>query len=172
MLLCIEYVYLVYSGLSNGMDPEQQKQKYELAYHLMPELESDTLKAGMVNIESLIAQNGGTIVVSREPRKVRLSYPIKHRRFANFGTLDFDATPETIANFQSQLKLQDCVLRYIILSKSKETEIRTLADRRLRKGRPQTSEIQVKPEEILTPEQVAAKEEKLKAEIEDVLGKI
>ena len=57
---------------------------YELAYHIIPDLEGADVNARAQELNDLIAQNGGSVSVSKEPRKIHLSYPIKNKNYAYF----------------------------------------------------------------------------------------
>ena len=67
----------------------RDKISYELAFHLNPDLEETQVKELAQNIESYITSSGGIISFKKDPEKVRLSYPIQHKRQAYFGYIQF-----------------------------------------------------------------------------------
>ncbi|OGN29169.1 MAG: 30S ribosomal protein S6 [Candidatus Yanofskybacteria bacterium RIFCSPLOWO2_01_FULL_49_25] len=148
---------------------------YELAYHITPDLEEAAVKAKMSEVESVVTQNGGVVVLSRDPRRMHLSYPIAHKHYAFFGVLDFQGNPEGITAIDSQMKLHEGILRYMVLKKPEEgKEIRSLGDR-LRKARSVAPTHQKTADEgrkVAKPAATPVEQEKMTKELEDVLGKI
>ena len=94
------------------MADEIESKIYELAYHLIPELEEADVKARAQEISNLITQNSGSVIISKEPRRSHLSYPIRKKQYSYFGTLEFTAPAEAIEKINTQMKLQNDVLRF------------------------------------------------------------
>ena len=152
------------------MDEIQPTKTYELAYHLIPDLEEAKVKERMGQLEQIIAAQSGRIVFSREPRRMHLSYPIEHKHYAYFGAIEFAADAQSITHLNSTLKLEEGILRFMILKKDTSgKEMRTFGDRR--RSRPMAVEKEM-PAIPLTPEEESAKKEKMEKEIADVLEKI
>ncbi|MBI2062739.1 MAG: 30S ribosomal protein S6 [Candidatus Yanofskybacteria bacterium] len=127
-----------------------QPKTYELAYHLGPDLEEIDIKAQTQELSALVTQAGGSILTSKVPQRVHLSYMIKNKQYANFGILDFSAPTETIEKINSQIKLQGGILRYLLLKKPDEgKELRILGQYRsrprIKTHEPATAEIAKKP---------------------------
>lgn len=145
--------------------------QYELAYHITPDMEETTVKTRAQDLETTLVQSGASIVASREPKKIHLSYPLSHKHYGFFGVIEFNAEPEAIAPMQTQMKLQEGILRFMIVKKPTEgKEIRTLGDQRNRRSR-----IQVAPTHKPTatePAKPKSEEKVIEKELEDVLGKI
>ena len=150
---------------------------YELAYHLTPDLEGDTLDLETKKIESVITQLGGSIVTSQGPEKKRLSYPIDHKRFTFFGYIDFSAADDIVKSINEQFNLSDSVLRYLVISKDNagSKSMRALIEKpqhakmaaSMKASAQRTAP--VKKEKVETsPEE----EKKMEAEIEGVLDKL
>lgn len=157
------------------MEDAPEKRIYELAYHIAPELEEQEVKKKMSEVEGVVTQNGGVVVLSRDPRRMHLSYPIAHKHYAFFGTLDFRAEPEKIAAIESHMKLHEGILRFMVLQKpAEDKEIRTLGDR-LRRARMTAVTHHKAAEEgrkAVKPAPTPVEQEKMTKEIEDVLEKI
>lgn len=98
------------------MEATSQK-TYELAYHLLPEMDEQTVENNAKEIEALIGQYGGYVVATNAPKKQHLSYPISHKRSSFFGSFDFTTSPDSIQKLDSQLKLQNNILRHLIVIK-------------------------------------------------------
>lgn len=129
---------------------------YELTYLISPDLTEIEVKNFQEKMSSLI-QKGGVLVDIRFPRKRRFSYPIKKNNLAFFGTLNFQMGLENLADFEKKLKSESCLLRYLILNKTRPKPEK-LARRPLifrkkigepKKKKVELKEIEKKLEEIL-----------------------
>ena len=157
------------------MEREIENRNYELAYHLDSDIEESSVRSEVQIIEELIAKNGGSIIVSKEPKQQRLSYPLNHKRRSYFGIIDFSGTPDIVEKVDSQSKLNKKLMRFLIVKKDiSGKELRTLTLERPRsRMRPQEGQSTIKegaehagkPKEEIKPEQI-------EKEIEDVLEKI
>src|SRR3989344_4621665 len=123
---------------------------YELAYHINSNLEEAEVKNLIQQVEALVTQNGGTVSSSREAKKVHLSYPIDHQHFAFMCVMDFSGPAEMLEGINDQLKLQEGILRFLIIRKPEVKELRTFGEQRMRKVRthtaPTTHPLQTKKE--------------------------
>lgn len=142
--------------------------RYELGFHLTPDLDEAGLRAGMEHIEGSVSRAGGNITTKKEPRRTRLSYPIKHKRQSFFATVDFEAQPEIVEQLNKDLALEDNIMRFIILKhEDGERTLRSIAGRgkpRM-KAFPAPSSGAKKPKEEVKPEV-------LEKQIEDVIEKL
>lgn len=128
---------------------------YEIGFHLTPDLNEAELKSGVEEIENTLTKLGSNVVTVKEAKRTRLSYPINHKNQSFFGIINFRAKPEMIDNLRKELKLEEKVLRYLILKhEENEKVLRTAAGQRSRvKTRtaapvPQKQKEEVKPEEM------------------------
>lgn len=144
---------------------------YELAYHLIPDLEEAGVKAHAQELNDLITQNGGSLLTSREPRKIHLSYPVKNKNYAYFGLMDFSAIPDTIEKLNAQMKLQNGILRYLLLTKPIHKELRVLGVYRPRPRTIKTHDQTVMADATKKPAKEKTKEEteQLEKDIEKVI---
>ena len=89
---------------------------YELAFHLNSDLEELRVQQLAQNIENYITSAGGVISFKKEPEKIRLSYPVKHKKQAYFGYTHFTLEiPENLANIDEQVRHNNDVLRYLVV---------------------------------------------------------
>ena len=96
------------------------KQNYELAFHIIPNLEEVDVQKTKQELEKIVASHGGAVLFSKDPERARLAYPIKHQTNAYFGYLNFNLeSPETVSQIRDELRLNQNVLRFLIL-KQKE----------------------------------------------------
>lgn len=157
------------------MESEIINQNYELAYHLNPDIEELEVMARVKEIQDLIIQERGSVLVSRDPKRKHLSYPIKHKHYSYFGVFDFSASPETIEKINTQIKLQNDVLRCIILKKeSKDKDLRVLGTERPRARMKTHEPLVLSPEELekAAKQKEEIKPEQIEKEIEEALEKI
>ncbi len=150
------------------MEESNQKiENYELGFHLLPELEEQDARAKAQEMETIISQLGGTVLISREPRKQRLSYPLKHKHSSLFGIISFKLPTEILDQLTSQLKLNDSIIRFLVL-KTKENQkvfrgVRETTGRKIRTHTPAAAE--QKPKEEIKPEV-------MEKQIEEVIGNL
>jgi small subunit ribosomal protein S6 len=90
------------------MTEEDPKKIYEVGYLLLnPDKNS--------RIKEVIKESGGEIIEDRDLKEARLAYPIEKHESAYLGSIDFKAGPEAPLSVDKALKLEEQVLRFIIL---------------------------------------------------------
>lgn len=144
---------------------------YELGYHLTPDIEEGEVRSAADQLSTIITSAGGTIVSNREPKRAHLSYPIKHKQYAYFGTVDFKTDPGAIDKINGELKLFGSLIRYILLRKPDEgEEIRTLGEHRAR-ARVKLTHEAASTEGTTKPakEKTGEEEQQMEQELEKVL---
>ena len=157
------------------MADEIEPKVYELAYHLIPELEEADVKARAQELVNLITQNNGSVLISKEPKRSHLSYPIRHKQYSYLGVLEFKAPAEAVEKINAQIKLQNDVLRFLLLKKDTGA-LRTLGEPRAGRMRMRAQEpamTKIRPSapaaEQETKEEDKAKTEEIEKEIEEVI---
>lgn len=99
------------------------KQNYELAFHVVSSLEEAEARKLAQDLERSVTSKGGVVSFSKEPEKIRLSYPIKHQTGAYFGFFNFNLeSPESVNQVRDELRLNPAVLRFIILKLKEESK--------------------------------------------------
>jgi len=145
--------------------------KYELGYHLVPELEESEIAAQVSEIEKTITQNAGNVLHSNNPQKKHLSYPIKQRHYAYFGTMEFEAPAQAVQKINAQLNLQDEILRHLLIySTSDQKALRSLAIAK-RKAKMKSSE-SIIGQSRQTANEKQAEPGAMEKQLEDVIEKI
>jgi len=149
------------------------KQNYELAFHISSNLEEADVWKTRQDMEKTVTSHGGVVSFAREPERFRLSYPIKHQSNSYFSYFDFnlESSEESVYKIRDELKLNSNILRFLILKQKSESKIRKediirrLAAAEKRKARAKAAEkAAAKPETPKTSEK--AIEEKLEEIIE------
>ena len=143
---------------------------YELAFHIMPNLEESRIGEIKLELESLITSKGAVISYSRVPEKTRLSYLVKDQRNAFFGYIHFTLPnpEESLAEVNEHLRRHGDILRYIIL--------KTPSD--LQKGRDMLKQLKMKEraerKPKAAPKAPVTEEEKKKLDeqLEDIIEKL
>jgi len=104
-----------------------QQENYELGFHLTPDLTEEEVKHAVEELTSDINQNGGLITFTKEPQRFRLAYPIQHKLSSYFGFILFTAPKDSVLKLQEGFKLNNKILRYVIIKKEerKEPEVKT-----------------------------------------------
>jgi len=115
---------------------------YELAFHLDPSLEEASVVKIKEDIERSIISNGGAISFSKEPEKIKLSYPIKDQKMSYFGYIHFNVDESSrLKQIQEHVMLSQSILRFLILKletdsqKQKDAMKRMALGERARKSR-------------------------------------
>lgn len=139
---------------------------YEIGFHLMPDLGEAEVKSGVEEIENILTKLGGNIVTVKEAKRTRLSYPINHKWQSFFGIINFRGKPETISELKKELKLQEKLMRYLILKyEENERVLRMIAGQKSRvKTRTVTQAPKKQKEEV--------KPEEMEKQIEEVIEKL
>jgi ribosomal protein S6 len=160
------------------MENEIEIKNYELAFHINPDMEETDIKRRAQEVYDLVTQSGGAILTSTEPKRIHLSYPIRHKNYAFFCVVSFTAGPETMEKINSQIKLHMEVLRYALISLPKTgKETRTLGVPRVRPIRPRTITDTTKIDKEATGQPVlkereATSEKELDKEIEKAIEEL
>src|SRR3989344_1771094 len=109
------------------------KKNYELAFHIIPNLEEADVQKTKQELEKTVISRGGTVLFSKDPERTRLAYPIKHQGNAYFGYLNFNlesSEPETVSQIRDELRLNQNVLRFLILRQEEfKSEKESLANK-------------------------------------------
>lgn len=86
--------------------------KYEVTYIIKPDLDEESKKALVDSYDKLIADNGGTMVESKDWGKRRFAYEIEKYREGSYYIMTFTAEDAAAVNEFARLsKIDDSVLR-------------------------------------------------------------
>lgn len=99
---------------------------YEMMTILAPDVAEDDLQPAIDNIASYVTRFGGTIVaINRDSPwgRRRLAYPIRYQsrdvRDGFYVLWYFDANPEAIAEIDREIRLNDIIIRHIVIALDK-----------------------------------------------------
>ncbi len=122
-------------------------QTYELAFHITSNLDEADVQKTCQDLEKLATSHGGVVLFARNPERFRLAYPIKHQSNAFFGYFNFNLeSPESINQIRNELRLNNNILRFLILKQKPESKtrkediVRRLATAERRKAKARVAE--------------------------------
>ena len=96
--------------------------KYELAVVLSAKLEDEERAAAMEKVTGYITRFGGTVTDIDEWGKKRLAYEIQHMKEGFYYFIPFTGDSETPNELESQLRIMEPVIRYLVVKPEAETE--------------------------------------------------
>lgn len=152
----------------------EEARNYELGYHVTTNVTEGRQEEVKNELEKLVTDAGGAITFSQSPELKKLSYLINHQRQAFFGWMQFslprpdedaEETKDALAAMDEQLRLNNELLRYVVLRLEPEEDKRTapLAASRERKAAAEAAQ----PKKV--DEKKAEDVGKMESELEDVL---
>jgi small subunit ribosomal protein S6 len=90
---------------------------YEGVFILTPELSFEATKSGVAQIQELISKSGGRVDGLQEWGKKRLAYKIGKRHEGYYVIMNFQLDPAQTKKLEQTLRLNDHVLRHLIVTK-------------------------------------------------------
>ena len=91
---------------------------YELLYFVAPTTDEDTRAAVIERVRGVVAESDGTIDNVDEWGKRKLAYEINGLSDADYTLIDFHSVPENIAELDRVLRINDAVMRHMIVART------------------------------------------------------
>jgi small subunit ribosomal protein S6 len=88
---------------------------YELLLIVRPNLDENAVKAFIETIDTLVTNNNGQINLTNNWGRRKLAYPIDDQLEATYILYKLDLDPSAISPIEFSLKLNESLLRYMIL---------------------------------------------------------
>lgn len=88
---------------------------YEALYIVMPDLEDDGIQTVDKAVQSLITENGGSIVRSEIWGKRKLAYTVKKQTEGTYMLVRFEADPDFIVKLEQYFRLSEAIFRYQVV---------------------------------------------------------
>ena len=88
---------------------------YEALYIVRLDIGEDEIQTVATQVESLVTDNGGTIVRSETWGKRRLAYEVKGYTEGCYVLLRFQAEPTFIARLEEHFRLSEAVIRSLVV---------------------------------------------------------
>ena len=90
---------------------------YEGVFIINPELPADTAKSVVTQVQEMVTKNGGRVDGLQEWGKRRLAYKINKKQDGNYLLVNFQMDPLHTKKFELALRLNDQVIRYLLVNK-------------------------------------------------------
>ncbi len=91
---------------------------YELLSIIKPNIDTEEYDKLVAKIEEAIGSLGGKVTAVDKIGRKKLSYDIKDFRDGYFAVHNFEMEPENVAKFNRQLRLNENILRIMLLENS------------------------------------------------------
>ncbi len=89
--------------------------KYELMAIFVPELEEDAVEKEIEKLKQDISSRNGEVEKVDNWGKRKLAYEIKKKKEGTYVVLNFSLPPSEVNNFKNNLKLNENILRFMII---------------------------------------------------------
>ena len=91
---------------------------YELLYFVAPNTADDARENVMTRIETIVKDSKGAIDNVDDWGKRKLAYEIDGQTDADYTLVDFHTDPQTIAEMDRVLRINDAVMRHMIVART------------------------------------------------------
>lgn len=91
---------------------------YETLYVIKPDLDDEVRAALIQKFSAIITDNGGEIESVDEWGKRKLAYAINYISEGYYVLVNFKAQPELPAELERNFKINDNIMRYIVIKKA------------------------------------------------------
>lgn len=88
---------------------------YETTYIINAAIEEQTIEETVVKMDDFIKEHGGQLIKTDRIGRKRLAYPIQKKHSGYYVTVEYKALPESIAQIERALQLDDYVLRFLTI---------------------------------------------------------
>ena len=95
--------------------PQQERATYELMYVVNTVLNDDQIKDIVERVTAFIREHGADVVEVDEWGSRRLAYPIEKKRNGHYVVVYFRSAGDFIARLERALKINDDILRHMVL---------------------------------------------------------
>ena len=94
--------------------------KYELALVISTKIDDDAKEAVLEKVKSRIERYGGSITNVDDQGRKRMAYEIQDMKEGFYYFIQFEAPAEMPAKLEAKLRIQDHVIRYLIVKPDAE----------------------------------------------------
>lgn len=88
---------------------------YEALYIVKPDLDDETIQTIAKKVESLVTEDGGTIVRSELWGRRRLAYEVKKFQEGYYILLRFTAKPTFVPRLENHFRLVEEIIRFLVV---------------------------------------------------------
>ncbi len=90
---------------------------YEGVFIITPEVTSEVSKSVVAQLQELVSKNGGRVDGMQEWGRKRLAYQIKKKNEGSYVILNFQMDSKQTKKLEQSLRLNDNLLRYLLVNK-------------------------------------------------------
>lgn len=94
--------------------------KYEIMFIVKATLEENVIQNITKDVQKLISDNKGKVVDFKEMGRKKLAYSINKEVSGFYYLMNVEATKETISEFDRKLRINENIIRHLILNKESE----------------------------------------------------
>ena len=94
--------------------------KYEIMFIVKATLDDAAQKKYVNEVQKLITDNKGKVIEFKEIGRKKLAYPINDEVSGFYYLMNAEASSETIKEFDRKLKINENIIRHLILKKESE----------------------------------------------------
>ena len=94
--------------------------KYEIMFIVKATLDEKTLADTTKEIQSLITNNKGKVIEFKDLGRKKLAYPIDKELSGFYYLMNVEATTVLVQEFDRKLRINENILRHLILKKESE----------------------------------------------------
>lgn len=94
--------------------------KYEMMFIVKTTIEEEAVKGISESLQSVITSMGGKITESKDLGNKKLAYPINKEIAGYYFVVDFEANNETVSELDRKAKINENVIRYMIIRNDEE----------------------------------------------------
>lgn len=88
---------------------------YEIVYIFNPALDEDGVNARLEKHNGVLTEGGAEIAAVDHWGQRQLAYPVGGQTMGYYAVVHFNADPEALVEFERQLKLDDDIMRYLLV---------------------------------------------------------
>ena len=103
---------------------------YELGIIVDPEVGPEEESTALERLETIITDNGGTMVEKDDRGRRQLAYPIKKKNYGVYHFWTFEIGGDVLDTLNFELRTSDAVLRSLILNLDRELKRKRKLDKK------------------------------------------
>lgn len=93
---------------------------YEIMFIVKATLDESSLKKLTTDVQKLISDNKSKVIEFKDMGRKKLAYPINKEVSGFYYLMNVEATHEVIQEFDRKLRINENILRHLILKKESE----------------------------------------------------
>lgn len=104
--------------------------KYETFFIVDPDLPDETNSVVDTKVQSIVAANGGEVLVYSPWGKRKLAYPIRKRTRGLYVLMEYSGGPDMVAELERNLRIDERILKFITVKLEDRFDPEKEAERR------------------------------------------